>query len=61
MYPAFIVENGIKPYHIGKQFLILFKNIYERRLALKPEAKKDKKIKGIVETLKIVLNGTYGG
>lgn len=60
MYPAFIVENQVKPKQVSEKFLILFKEIYERRISLKPQSKISKKIQAIVDTLKIELNGTYG-
>ena len=34
--------------------------MYEKRLELKPLAKKDKKIKGIVNALKLSVNSVYG-
>jgi DNA polymerase elongation subunit (family B) len=34
--------------------------MFEKRLELKPLAKKDKKLKGIVGALKLSLNSVYG-
>ena len=59
-YPAIIINNKQYPFHLGKEFLIGYKRMYEKRLELKPLAKKDKKIKGIVGALKLAVNGSYG-
>lgn len=60
MYPAIIVNNGYYPHHLGKDLLRVYKQIYDKRLSLKPMAKKDKKIKGIVEGYKLMLNAAFG-
>ena len=59
-YPAIIINNGRYPRHLGKQFLSGYKRMFEKRLELKPLAKKDKKIKGIVGALKLAVNSVYG-
>jgi len=59
-YPAIIINNKQYPYHLGKEFLTGYKKMYEKRLDLKPLAKKDKKIKGIVGALKLAVNSVYG-
>jgi hypothetical protein len=59
-YPAIIINNGKYPYHLGKEFLAGYKKMFEKRLELKPLAKKDKKIKGIVGALKLAVNSVYG-
>ena len=59
-YPAIIINNGKYPIHLGKQFLIGYTKMFEKRLELKPLAKKDKKIKGIVGALKLAVNSVYG-
>ena len=59
-YPAIIINNGKYPRHLGKQFLAGYKRMFERRLELKPQAKKDKRIKGIVGALKLAVNSVYG-
>jgi DNA polymerase elongation subunit (family B) len=59
-YPAIIINNGRFPRHLGKQFLAGYKRMFERRLELKPLAKTDKKIKGIVGALKLAVNSVYG-
>jgi hypothetical protein len=59
-YPAIIINNGRYPAHLGKDFLLGYKAMFEKRLELKPLAKKDKKIKGIVGALKLAVNSVYG-
>ena len=59
-YPAIIINNGRYPAHLGKEFLAGYKRMFEKRLELKPLAKKDKKIKGIVGALKLAVNSVYG-
>ena len=59
-YPAIIINNGRFPAHLGKEFLRGYKQMFEKRLELKPLAKKDKKIKGIVGALKLAVNSVYG-
>ena len=60
MYPATIINNGKYPAHLGKEFLKGYKQMFDKRLELKPLAKKDKKIKGIVGAYKLSLNSCYG-
>lgn len=60
LYPAIIVNNSYYPYHLGKSLLNVYKKLYERRIELKPLAKKDKKIAGIVSAIKLILNSCYG-
>ena len=59
-YPAIIINNGKYPAHLGKEFLRGYKQMFEKRLELKPLAKKDKKINGIVGALKLSVNSVYG-
>jgi hypothetical protein len=59
-YPAIIINNKRYPRHLGKEFLLGYKRMFERRLELKPLAKKDKRIKGIVGALKLAVNSVYG-
>ena len=59
-YPAIIINNGRYPAHLGKEFLRGYKQMFDKRLELKPLAKKDKKIKGIVGALKLAVNSVYG-
>lgn len=59
-YPAIIINNGRFPAHLGKAFLKGYERMFRRRLELKPLAKKDKRIKGIVNALKLAVNSVYG-
>ena len=59
-YPAIIINNGRYPGHLGKEFLRGYKTMFDKRLELKPLAKTDKKIKGIVGALKLAVNSVYG-
>ena len=59
-YPAIIINNSRYPHHLGREFLSGYKKMFEKRLELKPLAKKDKKIKGIVGALKLAVNSVYG-
>ena len=59
-YPAIIINNGKYPQHLGKEFLRGYKQMFNKRLELKPLAKKDKKIAGIVGALKLAVNSVYG-
>ncbi len=59
-YPAIIINNGRYPQHLGKEFLRGYQAMFEKRLELKPLAKKDKRIAGIVEALKLSVNSVYG-
>jgi hypothetical protein len=59
-YPAIIINNGQFPGHLGREFLNGYIKMFERRLELKPQAKKDKRIAGIVGALKLAVNSVYG-
>lgn len=59
-YPAIIINNGRFPAHLGKEFLRGYKQMFDKRLQLKPLAKDDRKIKGIVGALKLAVNSVYG-
>ena len=59
-YPAIIINNGRYPQHLGKEFLRGYKQMFDKRLELKPLAKKDKRTKGIVGALKLAVNSVYG-
>jgi len=54
-YPALIINNNLIPPAIGPKFQTVYRGIRERRLKAKRM-----KMKAIAETLKIVLNGTFG-
>jgi hypothetical protein len=59
-YPASIINNSYYPAHLGKEFLVGYSKVYFKRIELKPLAKKDKKLKGIVAGLKEAGNCPYG-
>lgn len=59
-YPGIIINNSYYPFHLGKEFLVGYSKVYFRRIELKPLAKKDKRIKGIVLGLKEAGNCPYG-
>ena len=54
-YPSMIVEFGFYPKNIGKVFLEIYSNIKKGRLEAKSNGNKPKS-----ESLKIVLNATFG-
>jgi hypothetical protein len=54
-YPRIVLNLGLYPQHLGKDFLTVYKTLVERRL----QAKKAKNI-AIAECLKITINGTFG-
>lgn len=54
-YPSLIIQQGMYPPNIGPAFLEVFTKIYHRRIAAKKSGDK-----ATAETLKIVLNGTFG-
>jgi hypothetical protein len=59
-YPAIIIITRLFPKHIGDVFLVVFTEIFKTRLDAKERAKYNKIQKQIAETLKIVLNGSFG-
>jgi len=60
MYPITILNNKYIPKHLGIELLNVYRAVYDKRLLLKPKAKNDKRIKGIVEALKLALNSVFG-
>ena len=63
MFPAIIQllsSTIINILSIGKSFLIGYEKTFRKRIELKPLAKTDKKIAGIVGALKLCVNGVYG-
>jgi hypothetical protein len=54
-YPSLILQQQMYPPNIGPEFLQVFGRIYERRLSAKAAGDKT-----TADTLKIVLNGTFG-
>lgn len=55
-YPAIIIETGLYPKHLGKHFLYVYRDIRDMRIKIK----NDKARKSESDTLKIVLNGSFG-
>lgn len=59
-YPAIVVNNQYKPAHLSEKLLNIYTHFYKERIRLKPFSKKDKKIKGIVDAYKLILNSCFG-
>lgn len=54
-YPSIILNEELHPKHLGKQFLKVYKEIVDERLKAKKEGNKI-----VNESLKIVINGSFG-
>jgi hypothetical protein len=54
-YPSIILNQGLYPQHLGKDFLNVYQTIVTRRLKAKLE-----KNKVVADALKITINGTFG-
>lgn len=54
-YPMIILNLGLYPQHLGRSFLQVYRSIVERRIAAKREGNKV-----VADSLKIVVNGSYG-
>lgn len=54
-YPAILINQGLYPRHIGKEFLAVYKTLVAKRLAAKAAGRKAEN-----ESLKITINGTFG-
>ncbi len=54
-YPALILQLGMFPPAVGEPFIEVYRSLFERRLRAKKLGNKQD-----AETLKIVLNGTFG-
>ena len=54
-YPNIILGQRLYPKHLGTPFLDVYRTIYERRIEAKRAGRKNE-----AETLKIVLNGSFG-
>lgn len=54
-YPSIILNNRFTPKHMGDAFLKAYRTIFDRRLSAKASGDKD-----VAESLKIVLNGSFG-
>lgn len=55
MYPSLIIELGLYPKHLTDAFLKIYRGIRDRRMEAKRSGNKT-----VANTLKIVLNGSYG-
>lgn len=54
-YPYIILNQGLYPVHLGQAFLTVFRSIVERRVAAKRAGQKV-----VADSLKIVVNGSFG-
>lgn len=54
-YPMIILNLGLYPHHLGPNFLLVYRSLVERRV----QAKKQKN-KTVADSLKIVVNGSFG-
>lgn len=54
-YPRIILNQGMFPEHLGPEFLHVYRTIVERRLKAKADGNKP-----VAESLKIVINGSFG-
>lgn len=54
-YPAIIIQTGLYPRHLGKAFLDVYRRIRDERIEHKHAGRKTQ-----ADTLKIVLNGSFG-
>lgn len=59
-YPCLMIELGIFPHHLSKEFLYTYTEFFNKRISLKPLAKTDKKVKGVIEGIKLMLNAVFG-
>lgn len=55
LYPSIILQNKLYPKHLGPEFLEVYQNIYDERVAAKREGRKTEN-----ETKKLALNGLTG-
>jgi hypothetical protein len=54
-YPSIILNEGYYPAHLGRDFLTVYQRIYTRRMKAKESGDKT-----TADSLKIVLNGSFG-
>ena len=54
-YPFVILNQGLYPAHLGPNFLMVYRRIVERRVAAKKAGDKV-----VADSLKIVINGSFG-
>jgi DNA polymerase elongation subunit (family B) len=55
MYPSIIIGQNLYPEHLGKEFIDIYKEIFDERIEAKHSGNKT-----VADTLKIVLNSSYG-
>jgi DNA polymerase elongation subunit (family B) len=54
-YPSIILRCGFSPKHLGAHFLTVYRGLVEQRLAAKHAGNK-----GVADSFKIVVNGSFG-
>jgi hypothetical protein len=54
-YPYIILNLGLYPYHLGPNFLVVYRGVVERRVEAKRRGDKV-----VADSLKIVVNGSFG-
>lgn len=54
-YPFIILNLGLYPYHLGPNFLIVYRGIVNRRIEAKKAGNKT-----VADSLKITINGSFG-
>lgn len=69
-YPSIVLNEQLYPFHLGREFLQVYKTIVEKRLAAKKRVAELKKTNALdpliksltaeMEGLKIAVNGTFG-
>ncbi len=59
-YPVSKIRRKIYPKHLGVEFLNTYEKRYNKRVELKPLSKKERKIKGICDAIKLQLNIIFG-
>ena len=55
MYPSIIIGQSLYPKHLGKAFIDIYKTLFDERMSAKRAGNKT-----TADTLKIVLNASYG-
>lgn len=54
-YPYIILNLGLYPHHLGPNFLVVYRTLVQRRIAAKQQGDKT-----VADSLKIVINGSFG-
>jgi hypothetical protein len=57
LYPATILNLELYPEHLGPEWLVGYRWIFDERLSAKSKGKTDKKYKAVAEAYKLALNG----